>query len=105
MKDSIFGAIAHTSALLKKLQVKYFLASVLVGFLVLTTNVNSEYSNQTLAMKIDQIAHQNGSQRPKTIGEWNLEARETESQPGKRFQKIVGESKEALKEWGLLYLK
>lgn len=100
-------AINHISSLVKMFQIKHFLAVVLVGFLLLTTNVNialaSESSNPAATKRVEQLVHQNDSSRPKTTGEWNKEARETEGSPGKRLQKIAGESGQALKEFGKVY--
>ncbi|MBW4635171.1 MAG: hypothetical protein KME30_25740 [Iphinoe sp. HA4291-MV1] len=100
MKNQISRAIAHINFQLKELQVKRFLAVVLVGFLVLATNVAP---NQAITNKLDQAVHQNDSQRPKTTGEWNREARETQGSPGERLGKIGKESAEALKDLGSLY--
>ncbi|XPM52330.1 MAG: hypothetical protein EDM05_000330 (plasmid) [Leptolyngbya sp. IPPAS B-1204] len=38
--------------------------------------------------KVDQAIHQNDSDRPKTVGEWKQEARETEGAPGERLQRV-----------------
>jgi len=103
MTNVISRAIAHVSSLLKELQVKSFLAVVLVGFLLLTTNAALEHSNKAVAGKIDEVVHQDGSQRPKTTGEWNKEARETEGAPGERLKRIGTQSAEALKDLGSLY--
>ncbi|GAB1541351.1 hypothetical protein NUACC21_40220 [Scytonema sp. NUACC21] len=103
MTNLFSRAISHISSLLKELQVKRFLAVVLVGLIVLTTNANVQDRSQVLTKKIDQAVHQGDSQRPKTTGEWNKEARETEDAPGERLQKIATESAEAVKDWGELY--
>ncbi len=103
MTNLISKAIAYVSSLVKEFQVKSFLSIVLAGFLLLTTNFAPERSNQAVTNKIDQAIHQNDSQRPKTTGEWNREARETEGAPGKRLERIAGESAEAIKEFGSVY--
>lgn len=105
MKNLISRAIAHINSFLNELQVKRFLAVVLVGFLLLSTNVAPESSNPAAAKIIDELVHQepNDSQRPKTVGDWQKEARETKDAPGERLQKIVGESAEAVKDFGGLY--
>ncbi len=102
MANLISKTISHVSYLLSELQVKRFLGVVLVGFLLLTTNVAPE-SNKALANEIKSVVHQDGSQRPKTTGEWNKEARETEGAPGERLQKIGKESAEAVKDFGSVY--
>ncbi|MBW4605750.1 MAG: hypothetical protein KME22_00640 [Hassallia sp. WJT32-NPBG1] len=103
MTNLISKTIAQISNLLKELQVKRFLAVVLVGFLLLTTNVDQARSIKAVTEKIDEVVHQNDSQRPKTTGEWNKEARETEDAPGERLQKIATESAEAFKNFGSVY--
>jgi hypothetical protein len=99
----ISKAIARVSSLLKELQIKQFLAVVLVGFLLLTTNAAPDRKQQAVSQKLDEVVHQNDSQRPKTTGEWNKEARETEGAPGERVQRIAGESAAALKDWSSVY--
>lgn len=96
----ISRAIAQLSSLLKGLQIKNVFAAVLVGVLLLTTHGNYGQNNSEVGR--DRL-HQTDSVRPKTTGEWNQEARETEGQPGKRVQKIVEESAEAIKEFGSMY--
>jgi hypothetical protein len=103
MTNLISGAMARVSSLLNALQVKRFLAIVFVGFLVLTANVSNDRGAQALTKKVDEAVHQGDSQRPKTMGEWNKEARETEGAPGERLQRIAKESKEAVKDWAELY--
>ncbi len=105
MTNLISHAIGHLSSLFKGLQVKRFLAVVLVGFLVLTTNMTSGYSNQDLGQRVRQQVEQNDAQRPKTTGQWNREARETEDSPGERLQRIGKQSAEAFKEFGSGYVE
>ena len=52
MKNLITRAIAHIISLLQGLQVKRFLAVVLVPFLLLTTNVDSGRNNQALSEQV-----------------------------------------------------
>lgn len=103
MANLISGAIVRISSFLSAFQVKRFLAVVFVGFVVLTANVSNERGAQALTKKVDEAVHQGDSQRPKTMGEWNKEARETEGAPGERLERIAKESKEAVKDWAKLY--
>ncbi len=105
MTNLISSAIAWISALFQGLQVKRFLAVGLVGFLLLTTNVDPGQTNKALRDKVRTRVEQNDAQRPKTTGQWNREARETEDAPGERLQKIGQESAEAFKEFGSGYVK
>lgn len=103
MKDLISKAIGYVGSLLQTLQVKSFLAVALVGFLLLTTNPNLERGAKAATKEIDKIAHQNDSDRPKTTGEWNQEARETKGESEDRLGRIGKESVEAVKDFGQMY--
>ena len=105
MTNLISSTISHISNVFKQFQVKRFLAVALVGFLLLTTNVAPERNTNAKALtnKIDELVHQNDSQRPKTTGDWNKEARETENAPGERLQRIGKQSAEAVKDFGSVY--
>ncbi|MEH2456626.1 hypothetical protein [Nostoc sp.] len=105
MINLISRKIGYISSLLKGLQIKGFLAVVLVGFLVLTTNVTYGQNDKALGERVREQVQQDDSQRPKTIGEWNKEARQTEGSPGKRLQKIGKESAEAFKQFGAGYVE
>ncbi|MEH2146860.1 hypothetical protein [Nostoc sp.] len=105
MINLISRTISHISTLLKGLQIKGFLAVVIVGFLMLTTNVAYGQNDKALGERVREQVEQNDSQRPKTIGEWNKEARETEGSPGKRLEKIGKESAEAFKQFGSGYVE
>jgi hypothetical protein len=102
MKNLISLAIAQVTSLINGLQFKRFFAVVLAGFILLTTNVDSQQSNQPLANQVREEAEID-SVRPKTTREWYKEARETENSPGKRLENIAEESAQAIKEFGSLY--
>ena len=103
MTNIVSRAITGISSLLKKVQVMRFLSVVLVGFLLLTTNVAQDRNTKAVTRKIDEVTHQDNSQRPKTMGEWQEEAQETKGDPGERVNKIAKESAEAIKDFGSLY--
>ncbi|BAY32547.1 hypothetical protein NIES2107_44360 [Nostoc carneum NIES-2107] len=105
MTNWISNAIAKISSLFAGLQVKRFLAVAVVGLIVLTTNVDSGRSNSQLRQQVRESVEQNDAQRPKTIGQWNREARETKGNPGERLQRIGQQSGEALKEFGSGYVE
>jgi hypothetical protein len=105
MRNLISRTTNHISSLLKGLQIKRFLAVVLVGFLLLTTNATLGGDNTSLKERVREQVEQNDAQRPKTVGQWNKEARETKGSPGERLQKIGQESAEALKEFGSGYVE
>lgn len=103
MKDLISKTVNYVGSLLQTLQVKSFLAVVLVGFLLLTANPNLERGSKAATKEIDKVAHQNDSDRPKTTGEWNQEARETKGDSDGRLGRIGKESVEAVKDFGQMY--
>lgn len=103
MINLISSAIAHVFSLLKGLQVKQFLTVAFVGFLLLTTNVNPGHADRAAVNRVNQDIQQNDSDRPKTVGQWNKEARQTEEAPGERLKRIGKESAEAVKDLGSIY--
>ncbi|MCW6048751.1 hypothetical protein QUB60_07070 [Microcoleus sp. A2-C5] len=98
----ISTAIARISSLLKGFQIKSFLSVVLVGFMLLTANVDSG-SNKAYGTQLGSNAELNNPERPQTTREWRKEARETSDSPGERFQKIGQEAGAAVKEFGEMY--
>ncbi len=105
MMNLISRTMNHINFLLQGVQIKSLLAVVLVGLMTLTTNVAFGQNNQVLKEQVRQDIQQDDSQRPKTIREWNQEARETEGYPIERLQKIGEESAEAFKEFGSGYVE
>ena len=104
MQNLISRATSHISSLINRLQVKRFLAVVLVGFILLTTNVDANQQvNKGLTKQIRKEAQKIDSVRPKTTNEWYEEARETEHSPGERLENIAEESAQAFKEFGAIY--
>jgi hypothetical protein len=103
MKNLVSRVISQVNSLLQGLQVKRVLAAVLVGFLLLSTNIDPRNSTKAITKEINSEIHQGDSQRPKTTGEWEAEAHQTSGKPGERLQNIVEETGEALKDWGSLY--
>lgn len=99
----ISTAIARISSLLKGFQIKSFLSVVLVGFLLLTTSVDSGSSNKGVAAQASLKTDLNNSERPQTTREWRDEARETSDSPGERVKKIGQEAGAAVKEFGEMY--
>jgi hypothetical protein len=108
MMANLFSkVIAQIKFLFQEFQVKRFFAIALVGFLVLTTSLNSSIdsgrSTNNVTKRLDQVVHQDDADRPKTTGEWNREARQTEDAPGERAKRIAKESGEAVKQFGSVY--
>lgn len=102
MLNFISEVITKVSSLLNMLQAKQFLSIVLVGFLLLTTNVKQDVGNPISKM-FDKIVHQDDSQRPQTTKEWKQEASATKGDPEERLKRIGEQSAEAVKDLGSLY--
>ncbi len=106
MLNFISEAISKIGSLLNKLPTKRFVSLVLLGFLFLTTNVDQRTGNPVSDL-YDKIVHQdnsqNDSQRPKTMGEWNKQDRETKGDPGERIKRIGEQSIDAVKDLGAVY--
>ena len=103
MKNIIKSAIANISFAFKQLQVKRFLTVVLAGLLVLNTSFALSDRSEAVTDRIDQLVDRDSSDRPKTVGEWNKEARQTEDAPLERVKRIGKESAEAVKDFGEMY--
>ncbi|MBE9187959.1 hypothetical protein IQ270_25790 [Microcoleus sp. LEGE 07076] len=99
----ISTAIDRISSLFKGFQIKSFLSVVLVGFLLLTTNVDAGSSNKAYGTQFGANADLNNPERPQTTREWRQEARETSDSPVERIQKIGQEAGAAVKEFGEMY--
>jgi hypothetical protein len=97
---------SRIGSLLAQVQIRRFLIVVFIGFLVLqTTNLAFGSVRQDLTEKVRARVEQNDAQRPKTTGEWNQQARETEGNPKERLNRIGQQSAEALKEFGSGYVE
>lgn len=96
-------AIDRISSLFNSLQVKRFLSVVLVGFVLLTANVDAGRNSKAYGTQVSSKSELNNPERPQTTREWRQEARETKDEPGERAQKIGQEAGSALKEFGEMY--
>ncbi|MFB2770883.1 hypothetical protein ACE1AT_16560 [Pelatocladus sp. BLCC-F211] len=106
MTNLISNAIARVSSLLKGLQVKRFLAVVMLGVLLLTTNTYiTPGDNKVLGKEVRDRAHLNDTQRPRTTGEWQKEAEEVKGNPGERLKRIGEDSAEAFRDFGSGYVE
>lgn len=103
MINLISNLFARVSSFLRALHVKQVLAVALVGFIVLTTGMQTDRRTRAITNRVDNVAHQDDSDRPKSTGEWEQEAREVRGEPGERVKRIAEESAEAVKDFGQLY--
>ncbi|MBD2388512.1 hypothetical protein [Cylindrospermum sp. FACHB-282] len=107
MANLFTKALKTIKSIYQSFEFKRFFAVALVGFLVLATSLDSSIesgsSSNSVTRKLDKVVHQDDADRPKTTGEWNKEARQTENAAGERAKRIAKESGEALKQWGSVY--
>lgn len=103
MSSLIFGAIAKVGTLLNRLYIKQFLPMILVGLMLLTTNVDPDLPSQATVDRLDAMMKQEDPQRPKTTAEWEQQARETKGQPVEKLKRIGEQSADAIKEFGGMY--
>lgn len=100
----ISQAINRLSFILKKIQFKSFLTTVLLGAILLTNGVSSSATKaKTAADLVGSDVVENNPERPTTTREWRQQARRTEDAPLERAKEIGKETGEALKDWGKLY--
>jgi hypothetical protein len=87
----------------KQLQVRQFLSAVVVGLILLNTVPANDQASKATIDKLDRTVHQENSDRPKTTGEWQQQAREVKGKPGERLERIGEQSADAVKEFGQMY--
>jgi hypothetical protein len=103
MIESIVGTIAKISSLLNKLQVKQLLSIMMVGLVILATNVAPERTSKATIDRLDRMVGQENPDRPKTTAQWQKQAEEVEGRPGERLKRIGEQSADAVKEFGSSY--
>ncbi|WOD40207.1 hypothetical protein [Nodosilinea sp. E11] len=79
------------------------LAGLLMALAIAPAPALAARDNPTLPREINKTLQDDDSDRPKTMGEWQAEARETEGRPLERAKRIVEESADAVKDWAELY--
>lgn len=101
--STVAASVAALFSSFKQIRVEQVFSVVLVGFLFLTSNVNSEQRSGALGKAIrDRIEQTDQSDRPKTVGEFLDEAR-GDVPAGERARNITRDSVEAFKELGKEY--
>lgn len=104
MMNLVFTAITKVKSWLNQLQAKQLLSIAMLGFILLSTNVDPGLSKQAATNKIDKMLQQDDNpDRPKTTGEWKQQANEVEGKPGERLKRIGEQSADAVKEFGSMY--
>jgi hypothetical protein len=105
MQNLIVQVFDRISAFFNSLQVKQLFAAVLVGVVLLTTNVGPERDNPALSAKVRERVHQTDTaNRPKTTGEWNNEVY-GDKPLSERVNNTVRDSAEAFKQFGSGYVE
>jgi hypothetical protein len=104
MKNFISDSIDKIAALLRKMRFSQVPAVLMVGLILLTTNISPVLSKQDAIGKIDKMLEQDRDpNRPKTTAEWQQQARETKGEPGEKLKRIGEQSADAVKEFGSMY--
>lgn len=104
MKNLISRAITGIASCFKGLQVQRFFAVVLIGFVVLATNVSPAQDNQSLGERMRNRVEQfdRNTERPKTTGQF-LDEADRDIPLGERMKNITRDSKEAFQQFGKEY--
>jgi hypothetical protein len=97
------GITSKANSFLKSIHVRQLFPVLLTFSLLFSSHIGSTVNSKLVTEKLNEVVHQNGSQRPKTTGEWNQEAREVKGEPGERLKRIGKESADAVKEFGSIY--
>jgi hypothetical protein len=100
---SVGKTIAKISSLLNKLQVKQLLSIMMVGLVILATNVAPERTSKATIDRLDRLVGKENPDRPKTTAQWQQQAEEVEGRPGERLKRIGEQSADAVKEFGDTY--
>jgi hypothetical protein len=103
MLNLIFGAIAKIGTYLKGLHLKQFLSTILVGSILLASEVVPDIASDKAIDRLERKVQQENPDRPKTTAEWQQQAREVEGKPGERIKRIGEQSADAVKEFGSMY--
>lgn len=104
MVNLILGRISSFLFALRKLQTEQFFAAILIGLVLLTSNINLDRNTQDLGDRIHDRLQQTDqySERPKTTGEFLDEAR-GDIPLDERLHNITRDSAEAMKQLGQEY--
>jgi hypothetical protein len=100
---SIGKIIAKISSLFNKLQFKQLLSIMMVGLVILSTNVAPDRASKAAVDRLDRLVQQENPDRPKTTAQWQQQAKEVEGRPGERLKRIGEQSVDAVKEFGSTY--
>jgi hypothetical protein len=103
MLTFISGLIAKIGTVLKRLHVKQILPMILVGMVLLATEIVPDIASDKAIERLEQKVQQENPDRPKTTAEWQQQANEVKGKPGERLKRIGEQSADAVKEFGSMY--
>jgi hypothetical protein len=103
MLNLISKTIDYIRSLFTKQPLGSVLPVLLIGVLLLTTNIDRSPSQQNLGKVVDRDIHQDSEKRPKTTGEWKQQSREVQGKPGELLKRVGGQSAEAVKDFGSVF--
>lgn len=103
MLTLISGLMTKIGTVLKRLNLPQFLPIILVGVVLLTTEVVPDIASGKAIDRLERKLQQENPDRPKTTAQWQQQAREVEGKPGERIKRIGEQSTDAVKEFGSMY--
>lgn len=99
----MIAIFARIGAVLRALRIRQLLAALLVGAILLTTNIaDASLSSETQA-NLDRVTEQGETGRPRTTGQWEAERDSLQGKPIKRLERITEETADAVGEMAEIY--
>lgn len=105
MQSLISTTLTAIGSLLNTVHIKQFVSTLIIGVLILSTNVDPDLASKGAIDRLEVKVQQEDTQRPKTTRQWQRQAREVEGRPGERAKRIGEQSADAIKEFGEVYPK
>jgi hypothetical protein len=103
MLTFISGLMTKIAVFLKGLHLRQLLPIILVGVVLLATEVVPDVASGKAIDRLERKVRQENPDRPKTTAEWQQQAREVKGKPGERIKRIGEQSADAVKEFGSMY--
>ncbi len=90
-------------AAVKALQVRQFVAIALMGALLLTTSVDEANLSANAKARLNDIAAQGETGRPRTSGQWEARNEALQGNPGEQLKQIAEQTVDAVGEMAEIY--
>ena len=95
--------LSRIGAILKSIQLKQLVTAVLLGAVLITTNVAAADLSPGVKAKLDETISKGETGRPRTTEQWQEENEALQGQPGKQLERIAKESADAIGEMAEIY--